>query len=422
LKESGGSAQNFSRNGENTLEQSSAEFLRIETPRYPLISINLEGSKKSRNFAPRLSWPGVRDPRLKIALTVFGVLLLSVKPNLVSPYDEVQEQSVSAVVRSCADSIVLIVVSDRAGKEYAQGSGFIVSPDGRIVTNYHVIECASSAIVKLSSGAYFPVDGVLADSKDKDLALIKVSGKNLPALALADSNDLSIGEHVVAIGSPLGLQNTVTDGIVSAFRDGSNGRRWIQTTAPSSHGNSGGPLLNMHGKVVGVITLGLKEFGGENLNFAIPVNEVVSMVALAHDPLPLTGTLKAGVTDTGLGRIWTSLTTGKDYKVKIDGEYLYTDWVNIPAGLQHTGAFTRAQLKKSGSIWTGTAASRMPCQQKDWRGVQQTHWCSIETSIEITALSESRIEGRSQAITKFNCGKCRVIETNWKPFTWIPKD
>ena len=98
------------------------------------------------------------------------------------------------------------------------GSGFLVSADGKIITNYHVIKGANSAIVKLTDGAFFPVKGVLTWDADKDLAVIKVTGKNLPFLELANSDGVPVGTHVVAIGSPLGLEGTVSDGIVSAMR------------------------------------------------------------------------------------------------------------------------------------------------------------------------------------------------------------
>ena len=93
--------------------------------------------------------------------------------------------------------------------------------------------------MKLSNGAFFLVNGVLATDADKDLAIIKVNGKNLPFLTLGDLAKLHVGDHVVAIGSPLGLEGTVSDGIVSALRDVDN-RKWIQTTAPYPTETAGG--------------------------------------------------------------------------------------------------------------------------------------------------------------------------------------
>ena len=200
-----------------------------------------------------------------------GVILGSLLAVLVS-YSSAQE-GVADVVKRSSDAVVLIVISDSAGQETALGSGFLISADGEIVTNYHVIKEAHSAIVKLSNGAFFKVSGVLASDADKDLAIVKVNGKNLPFLTLGDIDQLHVGDHVVAIGSPLGLEGTASDGIVSALRDVAS-RKWIQTTAPVSHGNSGGPLLDMNNHVVGVITWGVNLQLGQNLNFAAPADEI----------------------------------------------------------------------------------------------------------------------------------------------------
>jgi tetratricopeptide (TPR) repeat protein len=195
------------------------------------------------------------------------------------------QQTVAYVVKHTAESVVQIVISDSTGQETALGSGFLVSADGKIVTNYHVIKGANSATVKLSNGSIFPVNGVLAVDQAKDLALLKVAGKNLPFVSLAINDAPRVGDRVVAIGSPLGLEGTVSDGIVSAFREDAKGNKWIQTTAPVSHGNSGGPLLDMNGKVVGVITLGVDPQLGQNLNFATPSREVKPLLAISDRQL-----------------------------------------------------------------------------------------------------------------------------------------
>jgi len=192
-------------------------------------------------------------------------------------FGQQRQLSVSEVVKTSVGSVVLIVVSDENGKPTAEGSGFIASSDGKIVTNHHVIAGAHSAVVKLDNGAFFVVDGVIADDPARDIAVLKVSGKNLPTLTLADSDVISPGDHVVAIGSPLGLENSISDGIVSGFREDSSGRSWIQTTAPVSHGNSGGPLLTMEAKVAGVVTWKASE--GENLNFALPSKLIVGFLS-----------------------------------------------------------------------------------------------------------------------------------------------
>ena len=201
--------------------------------------------------------------------------------------DPQRERSVREIISSSSRAVVLIVTYDASEKPLSLGSGFMISPDGTVVTNYHVIKGAKSAVVKLSNGAFFPVEGTLATSEDDDLALVKVSGTGLPFLRLGDIGKLAVGDRVIAIGSPLGLEGTVSDGIVSAIREGvSSATKWIQTTAPASHGNSGGPLLNIEGKVVGVLTW--KREGGENLNFAVGADSLQKLFASAPTvPLPL---------------------------------------------------------------------------------------------------------------------------------------
>lgn len=318
---------------------------------------------------------------------------------------------VSDLVKSSVDSVVLIVVSDESEKPMTEGSGFIVSADGKIATNHHVIQGARSATVKLNNGSFFTVDGILADDPDHDITILKVSGRNLPALSLADSDHASVGDHVVAIGSPLGLQNSVSDGIISAFREDAKGRQWIQTTAAASHGNSGGPLLTMRGEALGLLTWKASE--GENLNFAVPSKLLAPMLATSNI-VPLGTKAKADIPDTvASDKIWTSITSGRDYKVRISDEYLYTEWVNLPAQLQGTGAFMRAELKKNGANWTGTVHSHFPCSQ--------VKWCSVDREYEIDELSETRIVGRADTWKSFDCRKCQPHDEEVKPFTLIPK-
>ena len=184
---------------------------------------------------------------------------------------------IPAISREANGSIVSIVMSDKDGHPIAQGSGFLISKDGHVVTNYHVIKNGDSALVKLPNGSFFVVDGVLASDKSRDVAIIKANGTDFRPLTLGDSDRLQVGEEVVAIGNPLSLESTVSNGIVSAIRTvDDEGGKFVQITAPISPGSSGGPLFNMAGEVIGITTSHLK--GGENLNFAIPINDVKPML------------------------------------------------------------------------------------------------------------------------------------------------
>ncbi|MUL39275.1 HhoA/HhoB/HtrA family serine endopeptidase [Gloeocapsopsis dulcis] len=156
------------------------------------------------------------------------------------------------------------------------GSGFIISQDGHILTNAHVVEDADEVSVVLRDGRRF-AGKVLGADPVTDVAVIDVEGANLPVVELADSDNIVVGQWAIAIGNPLGLNNTVTQGIISAIgRSGSdigvNDKRldFLQTDTAINPGNSGGPLLNAQGEVVGVNTAIIG--GAQGLGFAIPVN------------------------------------------------------------------------------------------------------------------------------------------------------
>ena len=186
---------------------------------------------------------------------------------------------VATIAQAAAKASVLIVTSDSSGKPLMQGSGFLVSKDGKVITNLHVVKGAASAVVKFSDGAFYEVEGFLGADAGIDIAVLKLRapGKEFPSLRLADADQVAIGQHVIAIGSPLSLENTVSDGIVSGLRSArdldpklSADLRVFQTTAPLSPGSSGGALLNMQGEVIGVTSFGV--LTGQNLNFVIPIS------------------------------------------------------------------------------------------------------------------------------------------------------
>lgn len=164
----------------------------------------------------------------------------------------------------------------------AKGAGFIIDANGTIVTNNHVVKGAKSVTVTLSNGDTFPAKIIGRDPKT-DLAVLKISaGKPLPYVELGDSRDVMPGQWVVAMGNPFGLGNTVTAGIVSALgRDIGDGPydRFIQTDAPINEGNSGGPLFNQKGQVIGVNTAILSPSGGSvGIGFAIPSDMIKRVV------------------------------------------------------------------------------------------------------------------------------------------------
>src|SRR5687767_3614558 len=172
------------------------------------------------------------------------------------------------LVRRIKPSAVAIETFDARGEKLSRGSGFFIDSD-RIVTNRHVIEGAHRAEVHSSTGTVMPVRGVLAVDAEGDIALLKIDPPTPQVRSLPlDKTSPQEGESVVVIGNPLGLEGSVSNGIVSAVRDIPTFGRIIQITAPISPGSSGSPVVNMLGQVIGVATLQVT--GGQSVNFAIP--------------------------------------------------------------------------------------------------------------------------------------------------------
>lgn len=174
------------------------------------------------------------------------------------------------IVQRALPGLVTIYTYDQAGKGAGQGSGFVVSPKGIVVTNYHVIDKAHFAKVERSNGEKLDVLGVIEFDQVRDLAILKVQGVDLPVVPMGNSDRLELGEELVAMGAPKGFSNSVSNGIVSQVRDWQGGYKVIQHTAPISPGSSGGPLFNRRGQVIGVNTFLWKE--GNSLFFAVPIN------------------------------------------------------------------------------------------------------------------------------------------------------
>lgn len=178
---------------------------------------------------------------------------------------------IEGLVQASSPAIVMITTVTNSGG--ALGSGFLISTDGTIVTNYHVIKGAEGLGVKFAQEKELITNvSVVKTDAVRDIALIKINTPvNAAPLALGDSEQIVIGERVMAIGNPKGLQNTVSDGLVSAIRD-TGGIKQIQISVPISPGSSGGALINMRGEAIGITSSGIDQ--GQNLNFAIPINYV----------------------------------------------------------------------------------------------------------------------------------------------------
>lgn len=208
------------------------------------------------------------------------LLSFAAGPFFLTPSSTVAQDSLAEVIERCDASVVRIEVKGYAGE--GLGSGFVVSEDGMIVTNVHVLAGAKSAIAIFPNGKRYPLRGTFVIDKGKDICVAKMKAKELTPIALAEELPRK-GETVTALGAPPGLSFTATTGIVSAIRagkelgdeigDDSMRGTWVQVDAALSPGNSGGPLINSFGEVVAMSTRA--SFGrAQNLNFGISIVDI----------------------------------------------------------------------------------------------------------------------------------------------------
>lgn len=201
--------------------------------------------------------------------------------------------SVEDLTAKFSKSVVVVTFSGRDGKQQGLGSGFILSSDGLIGTNLHVIGEARPISVKTQDGKEYAVTEVHASDRRFDLAILKIDAKGLPALDLGDSSTLVQGGQVVTIGNPVGLKYSVVTGVISGRRE-IDGMPMLQIAMPIEPGNSGGPLLDMRGRVHGIITL--KSLVTRNLGFAVEINAMKPLLAKPN-PIAMPRWLTIGTLD-----------------------------------------------------------------------------------------------------------------------------
>lgn len=195
------------------------------------------------------------------------------------------QEGLPALVKRVKPAVVAIATYDASGEALMTGSGFFLRP-GQVVTNLHVIRGAVKAEIKTldGKGKVFPVNGTLAIDEEGDLALLSVETPTERPRSTELASELpDEGEPIFVIGNPLKLEGSVSDGIVSAVREVPNSYRIIQITAPISHGNSGSPVFNWKGQVLGVVTI--KVTNGQNINLAIAAARVAQLTAGKLQPL-----------------------------------------------------------------------------------------------------------------------------------------
>jgi S1-C subfamily serine protease len=202
----------------------------------------------------------------------------------VAPVAPGTEVNAAGLFKKLAPAVVTLSI--KSGSSEGGGTGFLIDKTGTVVTNHHVIESAAECTIKTLSGATYDDVWLLTEDPSADLALLKIDiakpksgdAPEYTAIALGDSDKAEVGEPVFVIGNPLGLEHTLTTGIVSARRT-YEGKKWIQMSAPISPGNSGGPVFNARGEAIGVATAQIHGYGrAQNLNLAVPITQLKALI------------------------------------------------------------------------------------------------------------------------------------------------
>ena len=186
-----------------------------------------------------------------------------------------QTLTAEQIYKKVSDAVVVIHAYDYNDELATQGSGVIINDEGYVVTNYHVL-AGNERIEVLHNKEILPFLDIIGIDVERDILIIKIENNKIPAMKIGDSKTLNIGEKVYAIGSPMGFENTISEGIISGLRNYDEfGGNFIQITASISPGSSGGAVVNDKGELIGISTLSVME--GQNLNFAIPIDDVLKV-------------------------------------------------------------------------------------------------------------------------------------------------
>lgn len=197
------------------------------------------------------------------------------------------QENLPQLIKKIQPAVVTVIGYNASGKVIRLGSGFFINNHGQVITNGHVISGVARAEIKTAEGAHYPLKMMVAEDRAADLVKLVAEGLqgNRSYLSIAPTLP-EVGERVVVVGSPLGLEQTVSDGMVSGIRPIPGRGEILQISAPISPGSSGGPVANLHGEVVGVATFQLGR--GQNLNFAIPGKRVAELRDFPPRPLAAT--------------------------------------------------------------------------------------------------------------------------------------
>ncbi|HEX6828932.1 MAG TPA: trypsin-like peptidase domain-containing protein [Burkholderiales bacterium] len=331
-------------------------------------------------------------------------------------------QDLSALYDSVAPAIVVI------REEGSLGSGFIVSADGKIATNAHVIMNMNAGSVKLQSGEEYGPFKVLGIDLKRDLAVIEIRASGLPKLALRDSDTVRAGNKVLVLGAPIGLEGTLTSGVVSSIRP-FMGSSLIQTDAAVNPGSSGGPMLDTDGRVIGIVSSGIP-VAAKNIGFAIPANALRSLLDNLRDswtPSEMRDLLKAGIDwvdmDSALfPTLWRRQEQAAYLQLQVSDARIVGTAV-LPDELTAAGFAYRYAIEKRQVRWQGVLQERRPCLSGTHPLVVEKV-CSLAHEVQMTLITRYRIEGRHNVSAKeaeFDCRRCRWSgDSSWVDFVWVP--
>ena len=380
----------YSSQGQQDVGQQEASYYRVEDvpqpPRPP---------KKNRKFPLKIAaiclccvllggalgvggyWLGTKDSQNESQIYVSQRKNTALE---VVQVDGKTEMTESQVYNAVAESVVSINATSTTNyfgqttESASAGSGFIISQDGYIVTNYHVISGAGSVNVTLYSGDTYPAQ-IIGGDQDYDIAVLKIDISGLPAVVMGDSEQLTVGEHIVAIGNPLGeLTFSMSDGIVSCCNrlinvDGTP-FNMIQVTASINPGNSGGPLLNMYGEVIGIVSAKYSSYANtvvEGLGFAIPINDVRAMITDIIENGAVTNKAYLGI-------------RGGNFSKSMAAQYDLTEGVYVYS-VDEGGAAEKAGIQ-AGDVITKLGGKSIATLD-DLNGVKKSYFAGDTAEIEV---------------------------------------
>lgn len=231
----------------------------------------LTGKTANGSFAPTEN-----ITRAEIAAVLYRIADVSARVKVNFEYkqgiDVVTAYDAEGISELAGEAVFLVAVYDKNGNLTGTGSGFFIDESGKAVTNYHVIDGGSKVQIMTIDGETYNVETVLGFDEDRDIAVLDIEGEGFKTVKVGNSDNIKNGQKIFCIGSPIGLDNTISEGLISNISREIEGYEYIQISAPISPGSSGGAVFNTLGEVVGITAATASQ--GQNINLAIPINDV----------------------------------------------------------------------------------------------------------------------------------------------------